>query len=187
MDNRHELERLQTEVLKIGTSAHEQFGAFSQQQLNWKPDPNRWSVAQCFDHLIVSNSAYFPVVESIVNGQQKTSVLHRLPILPKLWAKLLIKSLDPKTTRKLKATAAFQPSSSGLPSSIIDDFVAHQKKLVESMEATSDLNPDRIIISSPVAKVVTYSLMDGFRILVVHEQRHFQQAQRVTEETAFPR
>jgi hypothetical protein len=28
--------------------------------------------------------------------------------------------------------------------------------------------------------------MDAYRIIVVHEQRHFQQAQRVMEESAFP-
>jgi hypothetical protein len=29
-------------------------------------------------------------------------------------------------------------------------------------------------------------LMDAYRIIVVHERRHFQQAQRVTEESEFP-
>ena len=29
--------------------------------------------------------------------------------------------------------------------------------------------------------------LDAYRIIVVHEHRHFQQAKRVTKETAFPR
>jgi hypothetical protein len=28
--------------------------------------------------------------------------------------------------------------------------------------------------------------MDAYRIIVVHERRHFQQARRVVEETGFP-
>ena len=32
---------------------------------------------------------------------------------------------------------------------------------------------------------ITYSWMDAYQIIVVHEQRHFQQAKRVTEETGF--
>jgi hypothetical protein len=28
--------------------------------------------------------------------------------------------------------------------------------------------------------------MDAYRIIVVHEQRHFQQAKRVAEESGFP-
>jgi len=34
--------------------------------------------------------------------------------------------------------------------------------------------------------VVTYSLMDAYRVIVVHAHRHFQQAQRVTAESGFP-
>ena len=103
-----------------------------------------------------------------------------------MWGQLLIKSLDPKTTRKLKAPKKFQPASSNLTANIIEDFVQNQNRVLESMEKTKNLEIDRIIISSPVASVVTYSVLDAFRIVAVHEQRHFQQAQRVTEEENFP-
>jgi sulfite reductase beta subunit-like hemoprotein len=50
-----------------------------------------------------------------------------------------------------------------------------------------DLDLEKIVITSPVAAAITYSLMDAYRLIVVHEQRHFQQARRVTEEPGFPR
>ena len=52
------------------------------------------------------------------------------------------------------------------------------------MKSTQHLNPERIIVTSPAASAITYSLMDAYRIIVVHEQRHFQQAKRVLEEAA---
>lgn len=54
------------------------------------------------------------------------------------------------------------------------------------MKSTEHLDLEKIVISSPVTSAVTYSLMDAYRIIVVHEQRHFQQAKRVIEETGFP-
>jgi hypothetical protein len=54
------------------------------------------------------------------------------------------------------------------------------------MKATEHLDLEKIVITSPVAGAVIYSLMDAYRLIVVHEQRHFQQAKRVTEETGFP-
>ena len=51
---------------------------------------------------------------------------------------------------------------------------------------TEHLDLEKIVITSPAAGVVIYSLMDAYRLIVVHEQRHFQQAKRVTEETGFP-
>jgi hypothetical protein len=52
------------------------------------------------------------------------------------------------------------------------------------MKATEHLDLEKIIITSPALGMVTYSLMDAYRIIVVHEARHFQQAKRVTEEKA---
>ena len=187
MSNTAEVEQLMQAVRAIGYNAKREFGELSKDQLNWKPAVDRWSVAQCFDHLITTNVAYFPIVESVAKGEKKTTFVERLPIVPKLWAKLFIKSLDPKTARKLKAPASFQPQASDLRECIIDDFVDHQRIVAEAMDKTKQLNLERVVITSPAAPVVTYSLMDAFRILVIHEQRHFQQAKRVTEDSKFPK
>ncbi len=69
---------------------------------------------------------------------------------------------------------------------MIDDFVDQQTRIVEKMKGTEHLDLEKIIITSPVAAAITYSLMDAYRIIVVHEARHFEQAKRVTEEAAFP-
>jgi hypothetical protein len=69
----------------------------------------------------------------------------------------------------------------------MDDFVGQQEKLIEGMKSTSHLNLDKIVITSPALSFITYSLMDAYRVIVTHEQRHFQQAQRVAAEPAFPK
>ena len=186
MSSRDELQELQEDLFTISNNTRDEFGRLDVAQLNWKSAPERWSVGQCFDHLVTSNAAYFPIFESVINGQKKSRAIERFPLLPNLWGKLLIKSLDPKAPRKLKAPGRFQPSSSDISGSIIEDFVEHQTKVAESIEAIGKLNPERIVITSPAASMVTYSLMDAFRIIVVHEKRHFQQAQRVTQEARFP-
>lgn len=98
----------------------------------------------------------------------------------------MIKSLDPASTRKYKAPKNFEPAQSDIAVSIIDDFVAQQSKIVDGMKSTSHLDLERIVVTSPAASFVTYTLMDAYRIIVVHERRHFQQAQRVAAEPAFP-
>lgn len=187
MNNRTEVQQLRHEVLDLGQTASGEFAGLNAVQLNWKPSVDRWSVAQCFDHLITTNAAYFPTLESIVNGTRKKRIMERVPVLPALWARLFMKSLDPSASRKLKAPAQFHPSSSDISESIISDFDRHQHRVADMMVATEQLNLDKIVISSPVGGMITYSLMDAYRILVVHEQRHFQQARRVCQEQKFPR
>jgi hypothetical protein len=186
MDNREEVEILQRQIRSIAEQAQNEFGYLRADQLNWKPAPESWSVAQCFDHLITSSTGYFPIVESIVAGQKKTTFVEKLPILPKVWSKALISSLDPKTDRKMKSPARFQPSSTDLPDSIIQDFVSNQNRVFEAMASAKSLDADQIVITSPAASFVTYSLLDAFRIIVIHEHRHFQQAVRVKANENFP-
>jgi hypothetical protein len=187
MSSYDEVQQLEQEVRRIGDSARSEFGKLTTDQLNWKPSVDRWSVAQCLDHLITTNETYFPVFDSIVKGEKKSRLMERVPVLPKLFGRLFIKSLDPSAKRKLKAPAPFQPATSDISGSIVNDFVSHQAKVADTMVATKDLNPASIVITSPASSVITYSLMDAYRILVVHERRHMQQAQGVTEESAFPK
>jgi len=181
---------LDTLIQKAGTIANDTrstFGKLSAEQLNWKPSAERWSIAQCFEHLITSNKGYLPIIEDVRKGKKKSTVWQRLPALPGLAGKLLIKSLDPASTRKLKAPKNFQPAQSNISTAVIDDFVALQDELIEGMKTTSHLDLEKIVITSPALSFVAYSMMDAYRIIVVHEQRHFQQAKRLLAESGFPK
>jgi hypothetical protein len=182
-----QLTDLVSEAQHLSSRTMSTFGHLSYEQLNWKPSPERWSVGQCFDHLVASGASFFPIIDEVAAGRKTKRALESVPLLPKLFGKLLIKSLDPTTTRKMKAPKQIEPATSAIDSSILQSFVQQQSELVSKMNATANLDVERLIITSPVASFVTYSLLDAYRIIVVHEERHFQQAQRVTMETAFPK
>ena len=169
----------------VANKARSTFGHLTPSQLNWKPSAERWSVAQCFDHLLTSNKGYLPIIDNVLAGYKRT-FWQSMPLLPGVMGKWLIKSMDPASTRKVKAPKRFQPAQSDISGSVIDDFVAQQATVVQKMKATEHLDLGSIIISSPVTPVVTYSLLDAYRVIAVHEARHFQQAKRVTEESGFP-
>jgi hypothetical protein len=181
-----DLPSLITAVNQIAADTESTFGHLSPTQLNWKPSAERWSVGQCLDHLLTSNKGYFPIVDDVLKGR-KQSIWESMPLLPGLAGKLLIKSLDPASTRKIKAPKRFEPAQSDISASVINDFIDQQTQIGEKMKASEHLNLEKIVITSPVAAAITYSLMDAYRIIVVHEHRHFQQAKRVTEESAFPK
>src|SRR6266571_944627 len=163
------------------------FGDSTAQQLNWKPSADQWSVAQCFDHLVMANEAFFPIFEKVLSGEKKNTFWESLPWLPAFWGKMLIKAVAPESTRKLKAPKIFHPSSSGVDGAIIRRFINQQKQVIGYMKATEDLGLEKIRISSPVTNLITYSLMDAYRILINHEKRHLAQAMRVSEMDRFPK
>jgi hypothetical protein len=162
------------------------FGRLSGEQVNWKPSEGEWSIGQCFDHLIISNRPYVGIFEEILAGQRRQRLWERMPLLPSLFGTLLINTLRADSGRRVKARPAFYPSSSLIPRAIIATFLEQQERLQRLMEASRRLVLDRITITSPVLRFVTYSLMDACRIIVVHEQNHFVQATRVMESPGFP-
>jgi hypothetical protein len=181
------LARLISAANAIADETLARFPEMTAQQLNWKPDLDQWSVAQCFDHLVTANNAFFPIFEKILSGEKKNTFWESLPWLPGIWGKLVINAVNPKSRRKLKAPKLFYPSSSSIDRDVIHRFIDQQNQVIRCMKATEALDLEKIKISSPVSNLITYSLMDAYRIIITHEQRHFLQATRVAEMDGFPR
>src|SRR5687767_803075 len=181
-----ELEVLLRELAAVGREAQEVFGRLSAAQLNWKPSAERWSVGQCFDHLIVTNRTFFADIERVAAGTYKSSLWARVSPLSGFFGRYILKSLDPEKGRKTKAPRVFEPASSNVGADVIGRFVSHQSELAEKMRATAGRDLRRTMVTSPVSPVATYSLLDAYRIVVAHERKHFEQARRVTEAAGFP-
>lgn len=173
MDAVDELERVTRDV-------REAFGALSAEALNWKPSPTQWSVAQCLDHLITINRLYFPLLAALADGPVRPTTWERWSPFSGMLGRMLIRSLSPDATRPMKTSPKAEPSSSALPADMVERFAAHQQELAVLLRGIhADVDRRRTIVTSPLLAWVTYSLDDCVRMLVVHEQRHVQQAMRV--------
>lgn len=179
------IEELYARIERVSRDAEAEFAALTHEQLNRKLSPDSWSIAQCLDHIIVTNKRYIPQIEQVISGKKKKTFYEKLPLIPKLWGKLIIKTVSPGTERKTKTFKVFYPSSSGLPGTIVNDFTSHNYSLIELMKKTYSLDTENMIITSPVSSSIIYSLKDTFIILTLHEQRHLNQAKRVKGEFNF--
>ena len=167
------------EVESITRETVETFGHLTAPQLNWRPDAGQWSIAQCLDHLMVTNRGFFPVFDALGNGSKQTTLWERMPLVPSFFGKLLLKGLGPASKQRFKAPPGTQPAAGDFDTEIIRQFKEQQSGLAARLRQLTKLDATRIIITSPLAKVMTYSLLDACRIIAVHERRHFAQARRV--------
>lgn len=174
------------EAESIRDEAQAAFGHLSHAQLNWKPSPQQWSVGQCFDHLILTNEPYFPLFAKIAAGEHERSLWQRVPLLPSVFGRLVLGAVSPQSARKIKARPGFLPAASDIDAQIISRFARHQEELLRLMKATEGIEVEKVIITSAISPVVIYSLLDGYRIMVTHERRHFLQAERVMGTEGFP-
>lgn len=180
---------LQTVIAEAGKNAAEArsvVSGLSDAQLNWKPSPDKWSIAQCLEHLTAASTgfnSYF--VETLARGRQRFPAASPPAYHPTFMGRWLIKHVEPESPRKLRAPRIFKPSASNVHNAL-DSFLEQQKAFLKFVGETNGIDYNRTRLRSPVTPLVRYSLADAYVITVSHEQRHLQQAWRVRETPGFP-
>jgi hypothetical protein len=177
---------VQSALRDVARDAHATFGDLDVSRLNWRPTATQWSVAQCFEHLVTANALMLKAANDALE-HSPTSVWQRVPVWPRLVGRARIRSQAPETTRKFTAPAKARPTTSDLPGDIIQRFVDQHRRAVDWMRTVDGREIERRIMLSPFIRIVTYSVLDGCRLLVAHDRRHFEQARRVLDSPEFPR
>ena len=161
--------------------------AFLQQtdavKLAYTTDEKKWSVVQILEHLNAYNRHYLPVNDK------------ELPVLPLqhnawfssgYWGEKFTKAMKPTTVyqirNKMKAMKAYTFANGLHVETVLGEFLAHQKHLLQLLDraGSSDLNAIRI--PTTLTTLLKLKLGDLFRFLIAHEQRHLVQARNMLKE-----
>jgi hypothetical protein len=165
----------------VADDAHRIFGSLEEQKLNWKPDEKQWSVAQCFDHLINANDLLVRQAKSAL-ANQPSSIWQRLPVWPAMFGRLMVSSQGPRKPSSTKYTADPQATpASRISPDVIKRFVDQHRALETWTRSLDEPTAARTILVSPFVRFITYSVLDGLRLVVAHDRRHFEQARRVLQ------
>lgn len=162
-----------------------EFVKLSPDQINWHPTPNSWSIGQCLDHLIISDSLYFSSFEKIIKNDDMT-IWERWNPLSRIFGKMLAYQLQETVKKKVKSPGIFKPSPGPFEAGILDRFNQHHEQLMQYILACKEVDLDSRNITSPVSVAITYNLRNAITILIQHQHRHIHQALRVKENAAFP-
>jgi hypothetical protein len=160
----------------------------SDAQLNWKPSPEQWSIAQCLEHLAMATREFDRHLNTALDRARKKPAVSNPPAYkPTLLGGWLAKAVDPATSRKLRAPKIFRPAAvSNIPQSL-DLFLDAHNKFIDFVKQCSGVDYNKARLRSPVTPLIRYSLADAFVITALHGQRHLAQARRVREMPEFPR
>ena len=163
-----------------------EFGSLTVRQLNWKASRENWSIGQCIHHLIVSNEIYFPVLNKIRSGKYTMTFWEKHNPFSHYTGRKMVNTLGPLLTRKYKSPLLFHPSASEFNEGLMQDFTDHQNKLIDLIVELENENYNHIVMTSPVAGLITFPVHDGLRLIVAHEERHLNQAMEIKSNSLFP-
>jgi hypothetical protein len=182
------LQTIVTEAEHNSDAARELVSGLSELQLNWKPAPDKWSIAQCLDHLSVTSNKFDPYFTvALAWGQKKWPVSTAPAYRPSRVGGWLIRQVTPVTGRNLPAPKVFRPAESSNIQASLETFLAQQARFIQFVQDTAGVDYNKTRLRSPVTPLMRYSLADAFVVTVVHGQRHLAQARRVREMPGFPK
>lgn len=166
------------QVEQVTQEVQHHFGNLSEAELNWKPSPAVWSIAENLHHLITVNNTYPPILQQLRSGTYKVSFFGGWKWLVNAIGNMILGSVQPDRKRPMKTFPIWEPASGNI-SGILKQFESHQSALNEMISGSADLLDKHAVIASPANNKIVYTLEKAFDIIVAHEQRHFQQALEV--------
>lgn len=147
-------------------------------------DPDRWSVAECVEHLNVTSRAYLPVIrEALEEGRRMgggaPGRYRRDPVGWLLW-----KTMGPPVRFRMKTPAGFVPVATESAGELVAEFDRLQAELISFTEAADGLPLQKVRVKSPFDERASYNLFSALSILPRHQHRHLWQAERLLADSA---
>jgi hypothetical protein len=170
----------------ISADAESSFIPLSAKQLNWKPAASVWSVAQCLDHLIRTADEFDGEFAKVASGSRKNTFWQSYSPFTGMAGRFLINAVK-TDSKKVKAPSKTIVPPSDIDEGIVERFVSKYAEVIKKVSSTTTADWKKTVVSSPFLAVMTYTLDDGYTVLVEHSKRHIRQAKRVMASVDFPK
>jgi hypothetical protein len=158
-------------------------GNLDPNQLRQRPQPDKWSVAECLVHLSLSSEAEVVVIDGALIQANKEASSNSVQYKMELFSRFLKWTLEPPPMfwSKIKTTKDFHPINSEPVERALPDFLAWQEQLKLRVERARGLPLDKIKVVSPFNTKIKYNLLSCFHLLLAHERRHLWHVQQIVE------
>lgn len=126
----------------------------SDAQLNWRPTEDSWSIAECIEHLSITNQLYSDEIEKQFSERQISCKDEETPVKHRFFGNLIINAVDPSNIKKTKTFSVFQPSKSFITKNSINKLIEVLKSFINLISSTVNLDTNRYSMSSPASKLI---------------------------------
>jgi hypothetical protein len=157
----------------------------SEAQWKFKPAPDRWSIAENLDHIvIVQERVLGPILDQLADGQAPPADGDYEQV-----DKIVINQFSNRLSR-FQAPEFVHPATQINPSELLNRLTANYARLAECLESRPGLR-QHVIPAAPLKAVSkgAYEVMDGYQWILAaaaHTERHTKQMLEVMAEPGYP-
>ena len=174
LDLRDQLDRAERDARLLVENLAEERGC-------WRADAGSWSVAQCLDHLAITNRVYLGAMKEPAIRARAAGRLRRRPALPGFVGRWFATKMEPpvKASSKMKTMRIIKPGTSPSLTDAFGRFLTSQDEIRDYLSTNADLDLAGIRFPNPLIPGIRFSLATGLHVITAHERRHIWQAWRV--------
>ena len=176
LQNYHE----QFQAIKI--DAREILSDLTDIQFNWNPGRDRWSIAQCIDHLLVTGYNSLSNVHIAISEARSKGRFREGPFRYGIIERWFVRQMEPPARIRFKAPRAYLPSGELHYAEMVRNFFIMQDEFLQCIQEAEGIDLSKVKVSNPVTRWFRLSLGQEIAFNAAHERRHLKQAMAVKRE-----
>lgn len=149
------------------------------EQLNFKPSENAWSIAECAEHLAISENVFGGLIQKTVDSGDNPALKDSLAFKDEELMGVLT-----DRSHKVKTSETFEPSGKfGSHEDTVKAFLDKRNEHIEYVKTTDDDLRNRF------SKDLPFGVVDGLQVIIFaagHTERHVLQMEEVIASEGFP-
>jgi hypothetical protein len=153
-----------------------------------QPAENKWSAAQCLEHLNSYGHYYLPAIEKAIETAKQSQLAPKQTFTPgwlgDYFTKLMMPSGEGKKMKKMSAPKDHRPVANLDSDKVLSEFIDQQERILALLEQARTIDIEKARVPISIAKFIKLKLGDTFRFLIMHNYRHVLQAERALEREA---
>jgi hypothetical protein len=179
-------EGLADELVELDERCSGLFQTCSREQLVWRPIEGAWSIAECIEHIALTNSQYLAQISTAIAQDGPPASAPDCRLAPGgRWSAAFLKRIGPQPSTTFKAPRKTRPSQVE-PELALERLLAGHTQIRELLTAKDHPDLNQIRFRNPFIPVLRFTVATGLLIMAAHGQRHLEQAERVCNRSGFP-
>lgn len=168
------------ELQEIKDFAKVEFIDLSEEELLWKPSPKSWSIAECLQHILIANNLYLKDINKKIEKAEVRTIEH--PIHLSWMGRIFLLFVDPRYKWKIKAPKIFKPINEHKVTDggqVLKEYLKLQEDIIATAHKAAGYDHANTYTKSPLSRFLRFNIGEQFYIMMRHEKRHLNQAERV--------
>lgn len=150
------------------------------QTLQTRKSPEAWNALECIEHLNLYARFYHPEISLRMQKANRSTDDEdfKSTWLGNYFANTMKAT---ETLKPMKTFASMNPLKQNLSNSHLNEFIAHQEKLLELLKQAKLFNLNKVKTGISISRFIKLRLGDTFKVVIYHNERHLLQAKRAIE------